>query len=75
MLQVRDFNGFRPMSSIDVDYTRDTESFSVYISGNQICRISHGIERNEYLIEVFDARLFAEHLERISHVLTLYAEH
>ena len=75
MLQVRDFNGFRPLSSVDLDYTRDTESYSVYANGHQVCRISHGIERNEYLIEVFDAGLFAEHLERISQMLTLYAEH
>lgn len=75
MLQVRDFNGFRPMSSIDLDYTRDTESYSVYSNGRQMCRISHGNDRREYCIEVFDAGLFADHLERISHVLTLYAEH
>lgn len=75
MLRVRDFNGFRPLSSIDLDYTKDTESFSVYINSHQICRISHGNDCKSYSIEVFDAGLFTEHLERISYVLTLYAEH
>ena len=75
MLQAHDLNGFRPLSSIDLDYTKDTASFSVHINGYPICRITHGNDRSSYRIEVFNADLFAEHLERISQVLKLYAEH
>jgi hypothetical protein len=74
MLKVRDHNGFRPLSSIDQYYIRDTAEFAVYIDDYRICRFAKGTDSQVYDMKVHRADLFAAHLTWISRILVLYAE-
>ena len=75
-LRARNFDGFIPTSAIDVDYILENESFSIYIGEYQICRISSegsGAKSNISL-EIFDAKLYTNNVEKISSIISLYQE-
>ena len=77
MLRVRDFNGFKPASSVGIDYVRNVESFSVYIHDHQICRVSSegdGFYNVKVTIEIFDTKLYSNNVEKINQIIDLYQE-
>ena len=76
MLRVRDFNGFKPASSVGIDYVRDVESFSLYIHDYQICRVSSegdGVNLR-ITLEIFDAKLYSDNVEKINQIIDLYQD-
>ena len=75
-LRARNFNGFVPTSTIDVDYVRDNESFSIYAGDYQVCRISsEGSGTNlKISLEIFDAKLYSNNAEKITSIISLYQE-
>ncbi len=72
MLQVRDFNGFHPLTSVGPQYIIDNDSFSVYAGEYQICRISAGNGNDEVSIEIFSAKLYCANVEKINNIIALY---
>ena len=75
-LQSRSFQGFIQASSIDLDYIRDNESFSLYVGDFQICRVSYqgsGCEL-KVTVEIFSAKLYNNNVENISNILSLYED-
>ena len=75
-LRARNFDGFIPTSDIDVVYILENESFSIYIGEYQICRISsEGSGTNlKISLEIFDAKLYTNNVEKISSIISLYQE-
>ena len=75
-LRARNFNGFVPTSTIDVDYVRDNESFSIYVGDYQVCRISSEGSGTELklTLEIFDAKLYTNNNVVISNIISLYQD-
>ena len=76
ILRARNFDGFIPTSAIDVDYINSNDSFSIYVGDYQICRItSEGSGTNlKISLEIFDAKLYTNNVEKISSIISLYQE-
>ena len=75
-LRVRDFEGFKPASSVDLNYVRKTPSFSIYLHDYQICRLSSdgdGVDLH-ITLEIFDAKLYFNNAEQINHIIELYQD-
>ena len=75
-LRVRDFNGFKPASSVGIEYIRDTESFSIYLHEHQVCRVSSegdGVNLR-ITLEIFDAKLYSNNIEQINQIINLYQD-
>ena len=75
-LRARNFDGFVQASTIDVDYVRDNESFSIYVGDYQVCRISSEGSGTELklTLEIFDAKLYTNNSVVISNIISLYQD-
>ena len=75
-LRVRNFEGFNPLSSVGIEYIKENESFSIYLHDYQVCRISSdgdGVDM-KVSIEILDAKLYSNNVERINQIIALYQE-
>ena len=76
MLRVRDYDGFKPASSVGIEYITKNQSFSIYMNTNQICRVSSdgdGVTLRVSL-EIFDPKLYSNNVEQINNIICLYQD-
>lgn len=75
-LRVRDIDGFKPASSVGIEYIRTVDSFSIYLHEHQICRVSvDGDSTNlRITLEIFDTKLYSNNVESINNIIDLYQD-
>ena len=75
-LRVRDIDGFKPASSVGIEYINTVESFSIYLHEHQICRVSVGDDSITLRItlEIFNPKLYINNIESINNIIALYQD-
>ena len=75
-LRVRDIDGFKPASSVGIEYVSTVESFSIYLREHHICRVSvYGDGLSLRLtLEIYNPKLYSNNVESINNILALYQD-
>ena len=75
-LCVRDIGGFKPASSVGIEYVSTVESFSIYLDKHQICKVSIGDDSLtlRIMLDIFNPKLYINNIESINDIIALYQD-